>query len=100
MISEEKMSHIIHLMLDGLEKGALVSFKDKELAIREGRKICNLYLSNLNGATDAAKQRIVSQKNPPQEGTQQWDNLYQKYLEEELQKRGGWRYLVDSLKPF
>ena len=89
MISEEKMSHILHLMLDGLEKGGLASFSDKERALREGRKVCNLYLTHVSGAQDAAKQRIQSQKNAPAEQTPQWEILYQKYLEEELQKRGG-----------
>jgi hypothetical protein len=89
MISDEKMSHIVHLMMNGLEKEGWVSFTNKEAAIREAHKISNLYLGNLKGAADAARQRILSQKNAPVEKSPQWDNLYQKYLEEELQKRGG-----------
>lgn len=89
MISDEKMSHIVHLMMNGLEKEALVTFSNKEAAIREAHKISNLYLGNLKGAADAARQRILSQKNAPIEKSPQWDTLYQKYLEEELQKRGG-----------
>jgi hypothetical protein len=89
MISDEKMSHIVHLMMNGLEREGLVTFSNKETAIREAHKISNLYLGNLKGAADAARQRILSQKNAPVEKSPQWDNLYQKYLEEELQKRGG-----------
>ena len=89
MISDEKMSHIVHLMMKGLEREGLVTFSNKETAIREAHKISNLYLGNLKGAADAARQRILSQKNAPVEKSPQWDNLYQKYLEEELQKRGG-----------
>jgi len=89
MISDEKMSHIVHLMMNGLEREGLVTFSNKETAIREAHKISNLYLGNLKGAADAARQRILSQKNAPAEKSPQWDNLYQKYLEEELQKRGG-----------
>lgn len=89
MISDEKMSHIVHLMMNGLEREGLVTFSNKETAVREAHKISNLYLGNLKGAADAARQRILSQKNAPVEKSPQWDNLYQKYLEEELQKRGG-----------
>lgn len=89
MISDEKMSHIVHLMMNGLEREGLVTFSNKDSAIREAHKISNLYLGNLKGAADAVRQRILSQKNSPVENSPQWDNLYQKYLEEELQKRGG-----------
>lgn len=89
MISDEKMSHIVHLMMNGLEKEGFVSFSNKEASVREAHKISNLYLGNLKGAAEAARQRILSQKNAPVEKSPQWDNLYQKYLEEELQKRGG-----------
>ncbi|NQW44077.1 MAG: DUF507 family protein [Deltaproteobacteria bacterium] len=89
MISDEKMSHIVHLLMNGLEKEGFVSFPNKEIAVREAHKISNLYLGNLKGAADAARQRILSQKKAPVEKSPQWDILYQKYLEEELQKRGG-----------
>ena len=62
MISDEKMSHIVHLMMNGLEREGLVTFSNKETAIREAHKISNLYLGNLKGAADAARQRILSQK--------------------------------------
>ena len=81
MISDEKMSHIVHLMMNGLEREGLVTFSNKDSAIREAHKISNLYLGNLKGAADAARQRILSQKNSPVENSPQWDNLYQKYLE-------------------
>lgn len=89
MISEEKMIHIIHLMLDGVKKAGLVEFPRQEEAVREGKKACLLYIKHVNDAGDVARARILSQKNPPMEGSPQWENLYQKYLEEEVQKRGG-----------
>ena len=89
MISEEKMIHVVHLMLDGIKKAGMVEFPNGDETIREGKKICLLYLKNLSGAADAARQRILSQKNPPLEGSPQWETLYHKYFEEEVQKRGG-----------
>lgn len=89
MISDEKMGHIVHLMLEGVKKAGLVEFVKEEEAIREGKKVCLLYLQGLNAAQEVARKRILTQKNPPLEGSPQWETLYQKYLEEEVQKRGG-----------
>ena len=89
MISEEKMVHILRLMLDGLEKRGLVTYPDKELSFREARKVCFQYVSAMNGVAEAARQRILKQKNPPPEFSSQWETLYNKYYEEEAKKVGG-----------
>jgi len=89
MISDEKVIHILHLVLDGLEKDGLVKFSSKEEAIHEAKTVTLKYITNINSAGDAARKRITSQKNPPPEFSPQWDTLYRKYYEEELRKRGG-----------
>ena len=89
MISEEKMIHIVHLMLDGIWKADMVDYPDEDMAMREGKKICNQYISQINAVGDAVRKKILSQKTPPREGTPQWDTLYHKYFEEELSKKGG-----------
>ena len=89
MISDDKMIHCIHLMLTGIQKGGLAEIPKEDEALRESRKTALLYLKSLSNVGDIARARILSQKNPPMEGTQQWDNLYQKYLEEEQNKKGG-----------
>lgn len=89
MISEEKMIHIVHLLLDGLEKSALVTYPDKVQAMREAKRVALSYQSAMEACGETARKRISSQKNPPPENSRQWDTLYAKYLEEELQKKGG-----------
>lgn len=89
MISDEKSTHIVNLMIDALDKGSFVKFKDRGAAVQEAKKTCLNYMKSLNEAATAARQRIESQKNAPPEFSPQWDNLYQKYYEEELNKRGG-----------
>lgn len=89
MLSDEKISHVVHLMLDGIEKAGLVAFAAKDEAIREARKAVNQFVTQLGGAAEAARNRILSQKNAPPEHSRQWETLYQKYYEEELRKRGG-----------
>jgi len=89
MISEEKMSHILHLMLDGVEKAGLASFVDKERAIREARKVCFQYISQVNAIGETARNRVLAMKNPPPEFSSQWEILYRKFYEEEMRKKGG-----------
>lgn len=89
MITEEKMIHIVHLVLDGIKKAGLVDYESQEKTVHEAKKICLTYMNQVNAAADAARQRISTQKNPPLEGSPQWEVLYNKYFEEEAQKRGG-----------
>lgn len=89
MISEEKMIHICHLMIDGIWKEDWVDYPDEDAALREAKKVCVAYVNQMNQVTELARKRISSQKNAPMENTRQWDTLFQKYYEEELQKKGG-----------
>lgn len=89
MISEEKMTHIIHLMLDGIEKAGLAKFSNKPTAIHEAKRLGFRLITHFNQADEIARKRISSQKSPPPEHSPQWDNLYQKYLDEEMAKVGG-----------
>jgi uncharacterized protein len=89
MISEEKMVHVLHLMLDGLEKAKFVSYPNKDLAVREAKKVCFKIVSQMASVGDIARKRISTQKNPPPENSAQWDVLYRKYYEEEARKIGG-----------
>jgi len=68
MISDEKIIHIVHLMLDGLEKNGMVSFANKDEATREAKRICLRFVSHMNSAGDVARHRIDSQKKCPSRG--------------------------------
>lgn len=89
ILSDDKISHILHLILNGLAKEGFATFSDIERATREGRKVFAEHFRQFDLASEAARQRILSQKNPPPEHSPQWDNLYQKYYEEELKRRAG-----------
>ena len=89
MISEEKMIHIVHRIIDGLYGADLVDYPDDDGALREAKKVCVSYIAHLNTAGDVVRKRILSQRNAPLENSRQWDILFQKYLEEEAKKHGG-----------
>lgn len=89
MLSDDKMTHIVHLMLDGLERAGMVSYPSKEVAVREAKVVCLKHMGQLNKVGELAEARIRSQKNAPLEHSPQWETLYQKYYEEEMRKLGG-----------
>lgn len=89
MLSEEKVSHLTHLMLDGVWKADMVDFPNEEQAMREAKKILLTFISRLTDVSELATKKIQSQKNPPPKNSPQWEVLYNKYYEEELRKHGG-----------
>jgi len=88
MISEEKMIHIVHLMIDGIYHADLVDYSDEDEALKEAKKVCLTWLTAMNSVTDIAIKRISTQKNGPMQGSPQWDILFNKYSEEEMKKKG------------
>ena len=88
MISEEKMIHIVHLMIDGIYHADLVDYSDEDEALKEAKKICVHWVAGVTAVTDIVKKRISSQKNAPMESSPQWDILFNKYTEEEMKKKG------------
>ena len=89
MISEEKMIHITHLMIDGIWKEDLVDYSDEDEALKEAKKICVQFVKKMQEVEEIARRRIETQKNAPPVMSPQWEILYKKYYEEEMQKRGG-----------
>lgn len=89
MINEEKMTHILNLMVEALAKQGYVEFPDRGRALLEGKKICLLFVKDLQSVGDTALKKVRSQKNAPPEGSPQWETLYNKYFEEEMRKKGG-----------
>ena len=89
MISDEKMLHVLHLMIEGLEKEGYASYPSKEKALHEAKIACFNHIKSLNEVAENARKRILSQKNPPPEFSPQFETLYRKYYEEEIRKKGG-----------
>jgi len=60
MLSEEKMTHIVHLMLDGIWKQDLVDYPNEEEALREAKKVCLGYIQQINALGDNVRKKIAS----------------------------------------
>jgi hypothetical protein len=89
MLSEERMNHIVHTMLDAVWKLDWLDFVDEGAARKEAKRAAQQYQQRMENLTEVVRKRILSQKNAPPEYSRQWDTLFEKYLAEEWSKLGG-----------
>jgi hypothetical protein len=87
-LSEDRISHIAHLIFDGIWKDDLVDFTDDDKALQEIKRVITDFLKVEDEADTAARKKIRSLSRDVPEGSREWDILYKKYLEEELNKKG------------
>ncbi|MFO1518646.1 MAG: DUF507 family protein [bacterium] len=86
-LSEERISHLCHLVCDGLYKDDLLDYSDEDEALKVIKQTVLHYLQTDDQIDDAVRQKIVSLKRGVPEGSREWEILYKKYYEEEAQKR-------------
>ena len=86
-LSHEKVIHLSHVVLQALEKTAGVRLEAEPNQVR--LKIVDLLRSELRRDEEIERRvrsKIVSQKRTIPEGSPEWDILFRKYYEEELDK--------------
>ncbi|HEX5036593.1 MAG TPA: DUF507 family protein [bacterium] len=86
--SDDRISHIAHVIHKGLTKDGLVAYADEDKAHREIKKTLIEYLKVEDAADETAREKIASLKRGVLEGSREWDVLYRKYFEEEMAKKG------------
>ncbi|MBF0474012.1 MAG: DUF507 family protein [Nitrospirae bacterium] len=89
MLSDDKISHLSHILLRRLTEEKLIKAEVNEAQIRkEIKKIINDHQKVGFEIEGLVKKKIRSLSRNVVEGTQEWDVLYKKYSEEEEQKKG------------
>jgi len=86
-LSDERISHIAHLMTDAIWKDDLVDFTDDARALAETKRIITSIFEIEDRADDAAREKIRSLSRDIPEGSREWEILYRKYFEEEMNKK-------------
>ncbi len=87
-LSEDRISHLSHLILNALEHNKNVEpFQPEEKLLREIRRIIISELQFEDDADAAARRTILSLSRKIPEGSREWDVLYHKYREEQLARR-------------
>lgn len=87
-LSEDRQSHLVHVVIDGIWKDDLVDYADEDKAIRFGKKAMAQFIAECEDIDTKVTAKISSLKRGVIEGSPEWDVLYSKYFDEEMQRRG------------
>ncbi len=87
-LSEDRISHISHLILNMLEHNKNVEpLQPEERLLREIKRIITNELRFEDEADEAARRTIRSLSRKIPEGSREWEVLHHKYREEEMHRR-------------
>jgi hypothetical protein len=86
-LSESRISHLAHLIIDGLWKGDLADFSNEARALGETKNVLAEFFGGEDRLDEVVRQKIQSLSRRVAPGSREWDVLYRQYLEEELRKQ-------------
>jgi len=88
-LTDDKISHLSHVVYGGLRERGLVSPTGAESAVRKAIKQTIVKTLKLEDEVDVKVQlKLQSYSRKIQEGSSEWNVLYDKFLTEELEKKG------------
>lgn len=86
ILSEDRQTHIAHVIVDGIWNDDLVEYPNEDEAIREAKRVVIEYVRHETSVDEAVRSKLASMKKGVLEGTREFDVLYKKYYEEEQAK--------------
>ncbi|MGA1839743.1 MAG: DUF507 family protein [bacterium] len=88
-LSRSKINHLSHIIIKTLEEDPNVEIlKDSNLVRLDIVRIITRELKVEEEVDEIARRKLSSYSRKILEGSQEWDVLYQKIFEEEMDKRG------------
>ncbi len=88
LLSEDKVSHLSHIIVDVLKQSPAVRLTGEESRIlREIKRVIAAELAQEETLDQAVRAKLRSYSRPIVEGSAEWEVLYRKMFEEELRKR-------------
>ena len=86
-LSESRISHLAHLVLNGLRKDQLGEFPNEGRALAETKQVLHDYFQREDHIDEIVRRKIQSLSRQVPPGSREWDVLYRKYFEEESRKQ-------------
>jgi hypothetical protein len=88
-LSDDKISHLTHVVLKGLlEKNVITPLEDEGQIRRDIRRVVVRELKIADGIDEMVRKKLQSYMKKIYEGSSEWDVLYNKFFEEEAAKKG------------
>lgn len=87
-LSDEKISHLTHVLLKGLlDKKVIAPLADEGIIRREIRRVIVNELKIAEDIDNMVRKKLNSYSRKIHEGSSEWEILYQKFFEEESAKK-------------
>ncbi len=87
MLSEDKVSHLSHVILQAVKKSPLVAVKaDDGRLLKDIKRVLALELMQEEKIDRKVKAKLASYSRDIVEGSPEWEVLYRKTFEEETRK--------------
>ncbi len=88
-LSDDKISHLTHVVLKGLlDKKVIAPLEEERHIRREIRRIIVRELRLAETIDELVRKKLQSYSKKIYEGSSEWEVLYQKFFEEEAAKKG------------
>jgi hypothetical protein len=87
MISEDRISHIAHRIVDKLWRDDLADLPDESRALGTVKEIITAYFAVAEEVDQAVRAKLASYSQAKVPGSRDWEILYHKFYQEELAKR-------------
>ena len=88
ILSDERQSYLIHLIIDNLEKKGLLSYTDRQKMHLLARQVMSRCMKIGQEMDQKVCDKIKSLKRNVLENSSEWQVLYSNYLEEEMVRKG------------
>ena len=89
MLSDDKVSHLSHVLLKGLKDRKLIELNDEEGKVRaEIKRTVTAELKVGEEIDSLVRKKLESFSKKLAEGSPEWEIMYRKFLREEEIKRG------------
>lgn len=88
ILSEDRQTHLAHVITDGIWKEDIVDFNDDDAAIKIAKRAIIKWVQSSEDIDEKVRLKVASLKRNIDEGSPEWDVMYRKYYEEELKRRG------------
>jgi hypothetical protein len=86
-LSESRISHLAHLVMDGLRREKLAQFPNEGRSLSETKQVLRDFFQREDHIDEIVRQKIASLSRSVPPGSREWDVLYRKYFEEESRKQ-------------
>lgn len=85
-LSDDRISHLAHLVIDGLRNAQLAQFPHEGRALTVTKQELREFFQRDDPLDAAVRRKIASLSRHVPPGSREWDILYRKYFEEESRK--------------